>query len=249
MQRATATRGLRFLPKLTLAITAGMITAAATYATDVFTDPVGFITLTAEGTSGPGSSPANSFWGLGMTPLTASRGNTAASITSTKVGVSDTLTPGAFNAVAAGPQYYIEITSGTLAGFTDDIVSNDANNVFTGTDDHLLAINSQTYKIYPHWTLASVFGASNQAGLNPGSSTTADQVLVQNPVTKGFATYFYATASKTLSAGWKNAGTGNTDASLVPLYQDQGIVISRQVSTNLGVQLVGAVKLGPTLIP
>jgi len=51
MQRAYATRGLRFLPKLTLAITIGLTTAAASYAVDVFTDPVGFITITAVGTS------------------------------------------------------------------------------------------------------------------------------------------------------------------------------------------------------
>jgi len=51
-----------------------------------------------------------------------------------------------------------------------------------------------------------------------------------------------------LTAGWKNA-TGLTDASLVPLYNDQGVLINRRASTNLTVALVGAVKLGKTIIP
>jgi hypothetical protein len=226
----------------------GLTTAAASYAVDVFTDPVGFITITANGTTGPGA-PAYSLLALGMTPLPVSRGNIGAGPSGTKVPVSDTLTPGAFNAVAAGPQYYIEVTSGGVVGFTDDIVSNDAANVFTGTNDSGLPIASQTYKIYPHWTLASAFGAADQAGLNPGTPSSADQILIQNPITKAFTTYFFATASKTLSAGWKNAATGNTDASLTPLYQDQGLLVNRQVATNLTVKVVGGVKLGMTISP
>src|ERR1017187_2627452 len=77
MQQAQHARGWNFLPKLTFVITIGLITAATGFqarALDVFTDPVGFITLTAEGTAGPGSSPALSLLGLGMTQIVANRG-------------------------------------------------------------------------------------------------------------------------------------------------------------------------------
>src|ERR1019366_455210 len=77
MQQAQHARGWNFLPKLTFVITIGLITAATGFqarALDVFTDPVGFITLTAEGTADPGSSPAYSFQGLGMTQVVAQRG-------------------------------------------------------------------------------------------------------------------------------------------------------------------------------
>jgi uncharacterized protein (TIGR02597 family) len=251
MQRVQHARCWSFLPKVTFIITLGLITAATGFkaaATDVFTDPVGFITLTAEGTSGPGS-PAYSFLGLGMTQIPALRG-VIGTVSGTQVPVNSTLTAGQFNAVAEGPQFYIEDTNtnSPTCGFTDDIISNDTANVYTSTNDAAQMASGDTFKIYPHWTLTSLFGATDQAGLQQGSSSTADQILVQNPLTQAFTTYYYATATKSLTAGWKNAA-GNTDASQVPLYGDQGLLINRVVSTNLSVMLVGAVKLGPTLIP
>ncbi len=103
-----------------------------------------------------------------------------------------------------------------------------------------------TYKIYPHWTLATVFGPADQAGLKAGSSTTADQLTVVNA--NGAATYFYSSGGA-VGVGWRKSGGGSTDYSNQPLYIDQGIAYSRNVTTNLTVQLVGAVKLGPTIIP
>ena len=52
MQQVQHARGSSFLPKLTFVITLGLITAATGFkasAVDVFTDPVGFITLNAVG--------------------------------------------------------------------------------------------------------------------------------------------------------------------------------------------------------
>ena len=48
MQRATNARGLRFLPKLAFITTVALVSAAISYqatAQNVYTDPVGFITL------------------------------------------------------------------------------------------------------------------------------------------------------------------------------------------------------------
>ncbi len=242
MQRANYARGLRFLPIVAFITTVGVLSASAQ---NVYTDPVGFITLTAEGTAGPGSSPAKSFWGLGMTPVSVLRGQIG-TVNGTQLPVNSTLTPGQYNAVAEGAQYYIEDlgSNGTAVGFTDDIISNDAANVYTTTDDHLEIISGDNFKIYPHWTMSSVFGATDQAGLQPAS----DSVTVPNPVTKGSATYVYESASKSVTAGWKNVLNG-ADANSVPLYQDQGLLISRTATTNLLVQLVGGVKVGTTIIP
>jgi uncharacterized protein (TIGR02597 family) len=259
MQSAYHARSLRLIPKLAFTISIGLITTVASYKAaaqvNVYTDPVGFITLTAEGTSGPGVSPANSFWGLGMTQIPTSRG-LVTGVSSNQVGTGIPIPVGCPDCpVPDGGQFYNQfyledLGSNGVVGFTDDIISNDnSGNVYTETDDHLYIKTGDAFKIYPHQTLATVFGTNDSAGLNPGTSGSADLVLVQNPSTKLFSTYYYAAASKTLSAGWKNAATANADASLVPLYQDQGIIISRQVSTNLTVQLVGGVKLGPTLIP
>lgn len=245
MQKATRS----FLPKSILGITLGLITALGSYkaaAVDVVTDPVGFITLTAVGTVG---ASGLSYLGLGMTQVPTNIGLIGA-VSGTKLTLSNqTLTAGAFNQVAAGPQYFIEITSGPKAGLMDDIVSNDTAAVFTSTNDSGLISAGQTYKLYPHWTIAKVFGANNESGLKPGTTTTADQIQMFNPLTQGFANYYYATSSKTISAGWKATTTGNTDQSATTMYIDQGFLLKKQTTTNLTVKLVGAVKLGPTIIP
>ncbi|HXI85218.1 MAG TPA: TIGR02597 family protein [Verrucomicrobiae bacterium] len=248
MQRVQHARGWSFLPKLTFVITIGLITAATGFkasAVDVFTDPVGFITITAEGTSGPGVSPALSLVGLGMTQIVASRG-AITGIAGTTITVNNTLTAGQFAVGPNGPLYFIEFLDGANPGLQDDITGNTATTVTTASDDSGAITGATTYKIYPHWTLNSVFGAADQSGLNP----ITDQVLIQNPLTQTFTTYFFATASKSFpTAGWKQSGQGNTDFGQVPLYNDQGVLISRTVTTNLNILLVGGVKLGPTIIP
>jgi uncharacterized protein (TIGR02597 family) len=251
MQRANYARGLRFLPKVATIITVGLISASIAYQAsaqvNVYTDPVGFITITAEGTSGPGSSPALSFWGLGMTQIPALRGAVTA-VSGQAVAVGG-LTAGQFNAGPRGNLYYIEDVNSNSAnaGLTDDILSNDANNVYTEFSDPIVV--GDNVKIYPHWTISSVFGPQDQAGLLQGAAGSCDEILIQNPVSQLYSTYYYATATKSLSAGWKSTAGGNTDYSTLPIYQDQGLLISRVVSTNLAYQLVGAVKLGATQIP
>jgi uncharacterized protein (TIGR02597 family) len=231
---------LRFLPKLAFITTVALVSAAISYqacAQNVYTDPVGFITLTAVGSQ-------NSFLGLGMSQIPALRGVVTA-VTTNRLAISG-LTAGAFNQGAEGPLYYIEdVNSNSVyAGFSDDIVANDANYVYLANNDAAYIAANDNFKIYPHWTLASLFGAANTAGFKPST----DLILVQNPVTKNFTTYFYAAASKTVTAGWKNQSNG-ADASNIPLYGDQGIVVSKSTTTNLNVQIVGAVKLGVSQIP
>jgi len=188
--------------------------------TQTFSDPVGFITLTAVGTNGLGS-PAYSFLGLGMTRIPALRG-VVGTVAGTQVPLDSTLTLGQYNSTSNGPLYYIELTSGTSSGFTDDIVSNDAANVYTATDDSSVISTGNAFKIFPHWTLGSLFGTNDSAGLKQGGATTADQILIQDPATPLLATFYYNNVSnKTLTPGWRAAGAGgNTDQSQTPFYND-----------------------------
>lgn len=213
--------------------------------TNVYTDPVGFITLTVVGTNGLGG--ATSYLGLSMTQIVTNRGNITALAPFT-VGVNQTLTAGQFNEVIDGsqtnPAFFVEVTSGANAGLFDDVLSNDTANLYTVSDDSSLMATGETYKVYPHWNLASVFGATDQAGVNP-----ADNILVQNPSGQSFTTYFYSTGGKA-GTGWRSATGGTADQSTVPLYIDQGLTVRRTtVGTNLTVMLVGAPKLGSTVIP
>ncbi len=205
-------------------------------AVDVYTDPVGFISHTIVGTNGI-SGPAYSLLGLGMTQLVTNRGVITATA-GTKLTVNNTLPAAGFNSGANGPLYFIEVTSGATAGVNEDIVSNDTTSVFTATDVSSLMPATSTYKIYPHWTIAKVFGPANEAGLN-----TADQILIQNPLTQAFTTYFFSTGGKA-GVGWRNPGTGADDKATVPLYIDQGVLLKRALANTITNKLVGAVKLG-----
>jgi uncharacterized protein (TIGR02597 family) len=163
------------------------------------------------------------------------------------VGVA--LTPGAFNATSQGAQYYIENvnTNSANGGFTDDIVSNDAANVYTANSDGAYIVNGDTYKIYPHQTLNTVFGPQNQAGLvGSNTSANADNIFVWNPVTQGNTIYWYKSTSAT--PGWRGPAGLLLDAGNTPLYVDQNVEIqSKYASTSNSFKIVGAVKLGPTI--
>jgi hypothetical protein len=243
MQQAQHARGWNFLPKLTFVITIGLITAATGFqarATDVFTDPVGFITLNPVPNG-------FAFLGLGLTQIPAVRG-LAGTAVGQQIPVNVTLTPGQFNSTSEGAQYYIENvnTNSANAGFSDDIVSNDAANVYTANSDGAFIANGDGYKIYPHQTLNTVFGPQNQAGL-VGSNTqaNADAIGIWNPVTQATQFYWYRTTGAT--PGWRGPAGTATDAGNTPLYVDQDILIqSKYATTTNSLQLVGAVKLGAT---
>src|SRR5579862_3132376 len=159
MQRAYATRGLRFLPKLTLAITAGLITAAASYAVDVFTDPVGFITISAQGTT---AAPWYNYFALGMTQIPAVRGSISSS-SGNQIVTGSTLTPGQFALTSDGfPAYFVEVLDGANPGLLDDVTNNTATTLFTASADAPNITGATQFKVYPHWTIGTVFGPQNQ---------------------------------------------------------------------------------------
>jgi hypothetical protein len=91
-----------------------------------------------------------------------------------------------------------------------------------------------------------VFGPNAESGLKKGTATTADQILVFNPMNQSYLAYFFSSGGA-IGAGWRLGGGGSTDYSTERLYIDQGILIQKKTSTNLTIQLVGAVKLGQTI--
>jgi uncharacterized protein (TIGR02597 family) len=250
MQRANYARGLRFLPKVAVVTTVGLISAAICYQAaaqvNVYTDPVGFITLTS-------TANGYSFLGIGMTQIPAARG-LVTSVSGTTVALPG-LTAGQYNTVLANgvqtPAYYIEdVTSnGTYAGYSDDIISNDANNVYLSANPTGLINAGDNFKIYPHQTLNTVFGTANQSQIVFGSNTSseADSIYVWNPSSQStVGPYFYRSQG---SIGWRGPAGTTIDAGNTPLYIDQGVELQRKqaTGTNVNFQVVGAVKLGPTI--
>jgi uncharacterized protein (TIGR02597 family) len=183
-----------------------------------------------------------------MTQIPALRG-VVGTVSGQQVPVNSTLTPGQYNATSEGAQFYIEDvnTNGATAGFSDDIVSNDAANVYTANGDAAFLATGDTFKIYPHNTLNTVFGPQDQAGLvGSNTQTLADNIFIWNPVSQSSAIYWYKTTSAT--PGWRGPAGLLTDAGNTPLYIDQDIEVqSKYAKTTNSVILVGAVKLGPTI--
>lgn len=242
MQQAQHARGWNFLPKLTFVITIGLITAATGFqarALDVFTDPVGFITLNAVGNG-------LSFDALGMTQIPVQRGVISA-VAGQSLTVSNSMTANQYVGPGGATQFFIEITSGPFAGLTDDIVSNSTTAVFTSVDDSGEVAATETYKIYPHWTLNTAFGPPATSGLNgAATAAAADNLIVWNPTVQQNTTYFYRTAG---TPGWRSTASLTVDVGTNVLYIDEGIVIQRRIAGAVGIKLVGGVKLGPTIVP
>jgi uncharacterized protein (TIGR02597 family) len=213
---------------------------------ETYTDPVGFITLTAVGTNGI-SGKALSFWGLGLTQVVTNRG-IITGIDGTKLTLNSPMIDGGFNSGPLGPLFFIEIVSGANAGLIDDIVSNSTVSVFTASDLSGLINQGDKYKIYPHWTIAKLFGSSNEAGLLGGSTVdSADNIIIPNPNTQTSSRYFWFTGKG--GPAWRMVGGGTTDQSLRPINLDQGFIVQKETGTNINLKLVGAVKLGTTIVP
>ncbi|WP_395750842.1 TIGR02597 family protein [Prosthecobacter sp.] len=214
------------------------------------TDPVGYTTIAVSGNGGSGQ-PKYTFATLGMTNFVAYQSTTTSTAGSTTlVDPNATWADNAYNGAGGAISYYVEITSGARMGTTYDITATSAaSQSLTLTQALATGVASgDSYKIRPHWTIASVFGATNQNGLAGGNSSTADQILVWNPAIQGYATYYYKTSGAG-GTGWRNFGAPTVDASASVIYPDDGFIIVRNQSADFTLTVAGAVKTGQTSIP
>ncbi len=228
------------------AFCAGLFPAFAfAQAQPLITKPVGLITLTVNGTGGTQQS-AMTLAGLGLTQRALFQGTSTSIDTNSIVDTAAGWTDNQFNGV--GNACYVEITSGTNAGVLLDIASTTASTqtittvqpIPTGTNI------GDSFVIRQHWTIASVFGSRDQAGLFGGGGSTADQVLLYNG--SSYDSYYYSTGGLA-GTGWRKNGFGSTDQGGVVIYPDEGFLIIRKQSTPLNIRLMGSVKTGQTSTP
>ncbi|MDW8343937.1 MAG: TIGR02597 family protein [Verrucomicrobiae bacterium] len=223
-------------------------------AVDVYTDPVGFITLTIRGTNGapPGTTSVLSYLGLGLTQLVVKQGRITGAASNELVDALASWSDDQYNG-ASGP-HFIEITSGPYAGLVDDIVKTvgATKKIYTANNLASLGlanITNQTYRIRKHWTIASVFGPTNQAGLQGGTSAAmADNVLVPDQ-SGALVTYWYKTGGFPPGTGWRKGANASIDVANDPIYFGDGVVVRRRVGPSVTVKLLGAVKLGRSILP
>ncbi len=244
---------------LACAITAPLLqTASAATAT---TDPVGFVTMNIAGTGGAAGGKI-SFKALGLTQAVVYQGSAETVVVNTKSLTDNeaTWTDNQFNGVNGF--YYVEIvrpagqvTAAPGEGTTYDIATTTAGTKTITTVQPLAAtlVNGAVFKIRKHWTIASVFGATNSAGLGGGDDpTTADlvQIWTNNGAISGFSTYFYQVAPTFAGGtGWRSPNDVFADASSVRIYPDDALVITRINSAAVNVVVMGAVKTGQSSIP
>ncbi|MHA3769972.1 TIGR02597 family protein [Verrucomicrobiota bacterium sgz303538] len=208
------------------------------------TTPAGVINTNIAG--GNGSSPAagTSVIGVGLTQFAAYRG-TAETVDKNTLGDAQAKwTEGQFE--GSNGAYLLEITSGPAAGTTYDIAKTSAQSLTLSQPLASGITSGVTFEIRKQWTLGSIFGTKNEAGLGGGSSTTADLVQVRNG--EQYDTYYYQTTGEG-GIGWRKQGDPSTDQANVVVYQEDGITIKRKQAQPTKLSFVGAVKQGKTSIP
>jgi uncharacterized protein (TIGR02597 family) len=206
----------------------------------------GFSSFQVQGTHG-NQAAALSFLGLGLTRPSVCHGRIDGVGTSTVTDSRAQWVDGQYDG-ANGP-HYLEITSGAYAGLTADVVATQGatKSLLLSIDLSALLDGGESFKVRPHWTLASVFGPANEAGLGGGSAVTADEIMILNPATRLYTTYFYKTTGLG-GSGWRSTASFTTDQSNARIALGQGLLIRRKQTNDLSIRLFGAVKPGNTLL-
>ena len=214
----------------------------------VSTDPVGYVTLTING-SPDGTTPAFTALSVGMQNAAVVTGSIASDATSavlTDSNASNTTNAYAATDAAGNGSYFLQITSGANEGLICDILSNDATTYTTGTDLTGIVSAGDTYVIKAHVTLADIFGAANSVGFRSGGdSLSSDLVFIMSTDGVGsYSTYYYQTDDFGFLGGngWRVVGDSNTDMSNVVVGPDDGIMISRSATGNLNTVVSGNVN-------
>ncbi len=103
--------------------------------------------------------------------------------------------------------------------------------------------NEGKLRVWRPWTLGTLFGAANEAGLTAGASVAeADLILIPDG-SGGYDTYLYANGGA-LGTGWRKEGAGNANQQQVIVPMQGGVAIrARNAKTLL---LVGELKPGKT---
>lgn len=162
--------------------------------------------------------------------------------TATAVGTSTLTDSNIILGTLTDGSFYVLLTSGDNAGTQSTITSNTATQLSLGDDLSSLNVVGESYEICKHLTIASLFGAANEAGLSVGvNSSVADNLLFATSVVQ---TFFYSDTSG--QEGWKDSNTG--DASDEVIHPITPVAIRRRVTGDLTVYPTGPVRRSPAVV-
>ncbi|MDA0768269.1 MAG: hypothetical protein O3A87_11725 [Verrucomicrobia bacterium] len=207
-----------------------------------FTSPSGYTKLVA--TKAPSTSvPAYSFISHSLAQKRkvggVITGGGASSLTSTGAGWG-------VNEFSTTP-HYVLMGDGAKEGTMFEIVSNTADTLTLASGDLSGNVND-SFRIYEHNTLGSIFGADPVAngvvgGFGPA---TADQILLYDTASGGFKTYFYKNlddfGDEEDVLGWVNASNNHVEVSSLVIAANRGFVyVRRDHTADLSITVFGDV--------
>ena len=211
--------------------------ASSAQAQQVFTKPSGFVRLRAAAATSA-SSPSFSFVNHALAQKRKSVGEVT-------TGGADEITSSASSwgiddfAGSNGP-HFVLITSGTQEGDLYNIESNTADTLTleAGSGD-ASALVGESFRIYQHNTLESLFGEDPTTGGFQGGldAEGADQVVIHDGA--DFITYFYKNVdipdfldANDVPEGWVSANDNTTEVGDLIIAPNQGFIILRRSSAS-----------------
>lgn len=219
---------------LAVALASGLASAQTAY-----TSPVGYETLQIN--------PGINYIGVRLHQPTIASGQlagAAGNVLNVAEGVAD--------ALLTGKTYILEIKSGTsdVNGVITLVSSwNAVSNTIT-TDDNLPVllpgfVGNESFGLRPAATIASIFGATNSAGLTSAASFAgSDQIWLYNGTS--FDKYYYALGGFGQPSAWKTSTGATVDASTLNIIYTDAVILS-SVNGN-DVTISGEVKMEPTRV-
>ena len=234
------------------------LSAAPTFAIDVFTDPVGYYTLSIQGNS-------DNVMSLPMVRDAVAVGTVQGSITANSFNVlagqsAPTWTAGqwVYTAGSQAQTYFVEFTSGSLKGLTFTVTGNAAASLTVDTEgdslttSHSLPGNAagalavgDSFKIRPFWRIKDVFEVSGSPiiAARPNAFTAADEILLPNFSSVGVNKAAELTVYYVTGQGWRAAGQGSTDFGDRVLRQNEAFIVRRRAATAVNLTNLGGVLM------
>jgi uncharacterized protein (TIGR02597 family) len=210
-------------------------------------DIVGFDTINIAGNGGAGTKLT--FAATELTPVIVFAGLSSALSSTTVTDSTAPWTEDQFNGVNGS--HYLEVVSAAGSatavgvGITRSITATSATSRAVTLESALPAglTGPIGYRILKHWTLSSMFGATNSAGLQSGTAISADLVQLWNGT--AYESYYYQNAGIG-GTGWRRVGSQSVDAANSVIRPDQSIIVKRNQPSDLPLVISGRVKVGQT---
>ncbi len=201
--------------------------------TTAYTTPVGYETLSVQ--------PGFNYLGLRLQrPVIAS--GTLAAVTSTSITVGASLNLASL--LTSSSTYILEISNanGVTQEFLGSAVSGSV--IMTPGDLSSKASGGDSYKVRAAPTLASIFGATNTAGLATGFfGPGGDIVYLPNPsAVGGFDQYYYDDGQ----TSWADSSGTAVDGAQIAINYADGVIVSADGTGASALTVSGEVKTAKT---